>query len=127
MKPSSAKAKGRRLQNEIATAYLEAFPGLEPDDVRGAIMGESGTDIKLSPAAARLIPFDTEAKNTERLNVWAALKQATANAGEGRIPLLVFRRNRSETYAALPLADLLPLITPRACECGNPTCCLSEG
>lgn len=110
MKPSSAKAKGRRLQNEVAAAFLETFPELEPDDVRGAVMGESGEDIKLSPAAARLIPFATEAKCQERLNIWAALKQAAANAAEGRIPLLVFKRNRSETYAALPLADLLTLI-----------------
>ena len=110
MKPASAKAKGRRLQNAVAQAILGLFPSLEPDDVRPAVMGESGSDIKLSPAAARLWPFDTEAKNQERLNIWAALRQAEANAAEGRTPLLVFTRNRGQTYAALPLVDLLDLL-----------------
>jgi ABC-type phosphonate transport system ATPase subunit len=110
MKPSSAKAKGRRLQNEVAAAFLRLSPDLRPGDVRPAIMGESGTDIKLSPLAERLIPFDTECKYQERLNIWAALAQTTANARPGRTPLLVFRRNWSETYATLPLDDLLGLL-----------------
>jgi hypothetical protein len=107
MRPSSAKAKGRRLQDAVVQALLAAHPELEPGDVRPAIMGESGVDIKLSPAAQRLIPFDVEAKYQERFAIWDALGQATANAGDGRVPLLVFRRNRSETYAAQRLDDLL--------------------
>ena len=42
---SSRKAKGRRLQNKVRDLILEKFD-LHPDDVRGAIMGESGEDIK---------------------------------------------------------------------------------
>jgi hypothetical protein len=33
MRPSSAKAKGRRLQNQIRELILENFPQLHPDDV----------------------------------------------------------------------------------------------
>lgn len=110
MRPSSRKAKGRRLQNELVAQVLALYPQLEPDDVRPAVMGESGTDVKLSPAAQRLWPFDCECKNVERLNLWQALQQAEANAADGRLPLLVFRRNRSETYAALRLSDLMTLM-----------------
>ena len=46
MKTRSAKSKGRRLQNQIKELLLESFKELEPDDVRSAIMGETGEDIK---------------------------------------------------------------------------------
>ena len=60
MKTRSAKSKGRRLQNQVKELLLEAFTELEPDDIRTAIMGETGDDIKLSPAARREIPFSFE-------------------------------------------------------------------
>lgn len=112
MTPKSNKAKGRRFQQEIRAAILEAFPDLEPDDVRVAVMGESGEDVKLSPAARRAFPFAIEAKNVERLNIWSALTQAEKNAG-GYTPLLVFRRNRTKPYVALPLAAFVKLVAER--------------
>ena len=75
MKTRSAKAKGRRLQNKIRDLLLEEFKELEPDDIRTAIMGETGEDIKLSPAARRKIPYSFECKNQEKLNIWESLKQ----------------------------------------------------
>ena len=45
-------------------------------------MGESGEDIKLSPAARKLIPYSFECKNQEKLNIWEALSQAEENAGD---------------------------------------------
>ena len=107
MKPSSAKAKGRRLQDYVVQRILGTFPELEPDDVKGAIMGESGTDIKLSPAARNVLPWGTEVKNQQRLNIWAALQQAEANAPPIVTPVVVFSRNRTEVFAALTLDDLL--------------------
>ena len=66
---SSRKAKGRRLQNKVRDLILEKFD-LHPDDVRGAIMGESGEDIKLSHSARKLFPFSVECKAQEKLNIW---------------------------------------------------------
>ena len=63
MKTSSKKGKGRRLQNFVKDELLEAFKSLEADDVKTAIMGESGEDIKLSPAAKRKIRYSFECKN----------------------------------------------------------------
>lgn len=113
MKPSSAKAKGRKLQDETRAAVLAHFPELEGADIKCAIMGESGNDLHLSPAARRLFPFAVECKNQEALNIWKALQQAEANRGEGLIPLVVFRRNRTTAKVALDFEDFLSLLMER--------------
>jgi len=110
MRPSSAKAKGRRLQNHIRDLILENFPQLHPDDVRGAIMGESGEDIKLSPAARNLFPYSVEAKNQEKLNIWSALDQAEQNSREDSTPILFFKRNRSKLYVTFEAEHLFELL-----------------
>lgn len=102
LKPSSAKAKGRRHQQRIVRDILAAFPDLTPDDVRSTSMGAGGEDVLLSPAAQRRVPLSIEAKNCERLNVWAAIAQCEANAPPGRPPCVVFTRNHASAYAAVP-------------------------
>ena len=67
MKASSSKAKGRRLQDFVRDKLRGLFTKLEDDDIKAAIMGESGEDIKLSPAARKIIPYSFECKNQERL------------------------------------------------------------
>ena len=109
MKASSKKGKGRRLQNYLKDRLYDFFPSLRNGDIKGAIMGESGEDIKLSPAAKDLIPYSFECKNQERLNIWESLSQAEDNADD-RIPILVFKRNRTKTYAAIELEAFLNLI-----------------
>ena len=109
MKTRSAKSKGRRLQNKVKEILLETFTELEPDDVRTAIMGETGEDIKLSPAARRQIPFSFECKNQEKINIWESLNQAEENSGDST-PVLIFKRNRSKTYAVLEIEDFIKLI-----------------
>ena len=109
MKTRSAKSKGRRLQNQIKELLLESFKELEPDDVRSITMGDSGEDILLSPAARRLFPFSVECKNQEKLNIWSSLEQAETNSGK-HVPLLIFKRNRTKTYAVLEFDKLLELL-----------------
>ena len=109
MKSRSAKNKGKRLQNSFRDLLLETFKQLEPDDIRSAIMGESGEDIKLSPAARKLIPYSFECKNQEKLNIWGALEQAEENSGN-HTPLVIFKRNRTKTYAVLEFDKLLELL-----------------
>tara|TARA_R100000005_G_C4867093_1_gene125463 strand:- start:259 stop:603 length:345 start_codon:yes stop_codon:yes gene_type:complete len=109
MKPRSAKNKGKRLQNKVRDLILEKFNQLEPDDVRSITMGDSGEDILLSPAARRLFPFSVECKNQEKLNIWSALEQAEENSGN-HIPLVIFKRNRTKTYAVLEFDNLLDLL-----------------
>ena len=109
MKTSSKKGKGRRLQNFVRDRLLNSFPTLEPDDIKAAIMGESGEDIKLSPAARKEIPYSFECKNQERLSIWSALEQADTNSNN-RIPVLVFKRNRSKTYLTIEFDEFIKLI-----------------
>jgi len=109
MKTRSAKNKGKRLQNTVRDVLLETFDTLEPDDIKSAIMGDSGEDIQLSPAARKLIPYSIECKNQEKLNIWSALEQAEGNKGVSK-PVLIFKRNRSKTYAVLELEDFIDLI-----------------
>ena len=110
MRPQSAKAKGRRLQQAVVEALLEAFPHLTADDVRSTPMGAPGEDVQLSPAARAAVPFSFECKNCERVNVWDALGQAAANARGRGAPALVLKRNRHEPHVVLPLAAFVPLL-----------------
>tara|TARA_B100000029_G_scaffold495966_1_gene561629 strand:+ start:1544 stop:1885 length:342 start_codon:yes stop_codon:yes gene_type:complete len=110
MKPRSAKNKGKRLQNKVRDLILEKFNSkLEQDDVRSITMGDSGEDILLSPAARKVFPFSVECKAQERLSIWEALEQAESNSGN-HTPLLIFKRNRSKTYAVLEFDELLKLL-----------------
>ena len=72
-------------------------------------MGESGEDIKLSPAARKLIPYSFECKNKEKLNIWSSLEQAEENSGDYP-PVLIFKRNRSKTYVTIELEEFMKLI-----------------
>jgi hypothetical protein len=110
VKAKSAKAKGRKLQNLVVKELRKAYPELEDDDIKSQIMGVSGEDIVLSPLAKRLIGLSFECKNQERLNLWDSLTQAETNSEE-RTPVLVFKKNRSQVYAAIPFKYLIKLLS----------------
>ncbi len=55
----------------------------------------------LSAAAEEIWPFAFEVKCQEKLNLWAAWKQAVANAKEGVHPALVVKRNRHEALVVM--------------------------
>lgn len=108
----SRKGKARALQNAVAETLRTAYPELTAEDIQPAIMGQSGIDILLSSRARDLFPYAIECKNQEALNIWECLKQAEANGQKERmVPLLVFKRNRTEIYVALKWDDFLNLHT----------------
>ena len=115
-KPSSSKAKGRRLQNFVRDKLREyfidkwtLFPKLEYDDIKSQTMGMTGEDIVLSPAARKIIPYSFECKNVERLNIWSALEQAESNCGK-RTPVTIIKRNHTKTNAVIEFDRWLELI-----------------
>jgi len=113
--PASRKAKGRRFQQWVRDALLEAAIWLEEDDIRSTSMGASGEDLLLSPAARRIFPLSIECKNVERLNIWSALEQAEAHAKAYKAtPALFFKRNRSEAYVAVPARFLIEALVNQA-------------
>lgn len=105
MRPQCAKAKGRRLQQYVARKLVAAFPDiLVADDIHSTSMGAGGEDVRMSPLAQRHIPFIFECKNVEALSLWAAVSQAKAHNRQNstRTPVVVFTRNREETWICIP-------------------------
>ena len=109
MKPQSAKAKGRNLQQWVRDLILESFPALEPDDVPSTSMGAGGEDLLFSPAARRLFPYRVECKNVEKLNVWNAYQQAEANSGEHE-PILIMKKNRKKPLVVIDAEAFINLL-----------------
>lgn len=114
MKTRSKKNKGRRLQNLVAKHFRDHYTSVpgddrKPSDIKPAIMGEQGKDIKFYGYASDLYPYAIECKNQERVNIWASLEQAEANADQDEVPLLFFKRNGSKVYVAMDMRDFFLL------------------
>lgn len=107
MKTRSGKNKGVRLQNWVRDILRELHMGsLEDDDIKGAVMGQTGADIILSPAARKEIPWDIECKNQEVFKgMYKMYGQATANTSDGRIPALIIKMNREKPLIVLDAED----------------------
>lgn len=108
MKTSSAKAKGRRAAQEFKDMLLVYAPSLQDDDIIVTSSGETGEDLKLSPAARAIYPVTIEMKNVEKLNVRAAYAQACGHT-KGYVPLLAHTKNRAEMLITLKARDFLEL------------------
>jgi hypothetical protein len=109
MKTASCKAKGRRLQAEIAQmiSKVTCIPVEKDGEIEGRPMGQTGRDIILRGRAKELFCFHgIECKNSEKINIWEALAQAETHGGK---PIVFFKRNRSDTYVALKAEDFFEL------------------
>ena len=100
MKQISRRKKGRRLQNYLRSKIMQTFPILRPEDVRVAKNGENGADIKLSKIARRVIPYQFECKNQEKLNLWSAWSQTEKNSSDYQ-PLLIVGKNKQRPLAVV--------------------------
>lgn len=109
MKTASAKDKGRTLQKLVRDKILEAFPMLEPDDVKSTSMGAGGEDVQLSPAARKLFPYSVEAKARASISVYAWYQQAKTNAPKGMEPLLVIKQNYGKPLVVVDLDHYMEL------------------
>lgn len=106
MKTSSCKAKGRRLQDWVRDQLIKI--GLNPDDIKCAIMGESGADVRLFGDAKKAFPYNVECKNVERVNIWEAYNQATTH-GDGQ-PLVIIKRNHHKPLAVIEADHFFELV-----------------
>jgi hypothetical protein len=107
MRPQSAKAKGRRLQQDVCKALIDRTGDvLKKDDVKSTSMGAPGEDVQFSPLARQLYPFSIECKNVEKINIWDAIKQAESQNRMYK-PLVCFSKNGEEIYVTLKLKDFL--------------------
>ena len=110
MKPQSAKAKGRKLQQYVRDEILAHFDELENDDVKSTGMGQSGEDVQLSPAARRLLPWSIEAKARASIAACRFYDQAKEHS-EGRYqPVVVMRENCGKALAIVDFQYLLHIM-----------------
>lgn len=115
MKTSSAKAKGRRHQQNVRDTILAYNPDLAPEDVVSCPMGSHGMDIQLSAAARAVFPYSVEckAKASGFTPVYDAIKQAGTNGGT-LTPMAVVKQDREKPLAVLYLDDLMKLLASKS-------------
>ena len=94
MKTSSAKQKGRKLQQWMRDLLIEKL-GVHPEDIESRSMGSQGEDLIMARAAREKFPLSIECKNQESVNVWKSYEQAAENSGEYE-PIVVIKRNKSK-------------------------------
>ena len=108
MKTSSAKAKGRRLQQKFMQLLIEKLE-IDPEDIESRSMGAGGEDLIMSKAARNKFPYSIECKNQEKLNIWSAWDQANANKGVYD-PLVVIKKNGVQPLVVLDAENFLDMI-----------------
>ena len=94
MKTSSAKAKGRKLQQWMRNLLIEKLE-VHPEDIESRSMGAGGEDLIMARAARAKFPMSIECKNQEKVNVWESYKQAEDNSGKYE-PVVIIKRNKSK-------------------------------
>jgi len=108
--PKSRKQKGKAFQNRVRQDLVDRL-GIDPGDILSTVMGQSGCDLYLSPAARERFPFGVECKAQERIALSEWWQQCARNAAaEGLTPLLVLKQSRREPLAVLRWEDLLALL-----------------
>ncbi len=112
MKTSSAKAKGRNLQDAVVELVRDKWRGttwktieFDDKDVLPAIMGTSGRDVRFSPWLDKAIPWDIECKNQEKWHIQAWWRQTKKNTASKRLPMLIIKKNRHEALVVISLED----------------------
>ncbi len=113
MKPQSAKAKGRALQQYLAKRIVEAFSELAEDDAVSRPMGSGGVDIMLSPLAQKVFPISVEAKNWKAKPGPKEMEQAEYNKYLGSFALVAWKpkgKSMDDTVVMMNFNNLLGLI-----------------
>jgi hypothetical protein len=98
VKTSSAKAKGRKLQQWVVEK-LVAILAFDPEDLESRPMGSSGEDVIMGVQSRKQFPYSIECKNQEAVvNVWKAMEQCQTNCKDYE-PLVIIKRNKSKPLA----------------------------
>ena len=103
--PASKKAKGTKLEKEVAKRINE-------------VLGEYGVQARRMPLSGAIdgfeadiyvnLPIAIECKNSEKWNVPEYWEQTTSQAGLGKMPILVMSRNYcDDPLAVIRFEDLL--------------------
>jgi len=107
VKPRSAKAKGTRLEVEIAKAFRDA--GL---DKKASRMPLSGAMEGFKSDIHTSLPFIIEAKNQETWSPLAYMEQAQRDADTtGKMPVVIMSKNRlPQPMVMMKMSDWIELL-----------------
>lgn len=98
----NSRDKGCRYERHIAKRIREY--GYEAERGCQHAGGKDSPDVKCS-----MDGIHWECKKVEKLNIWNALAQSERDAGEDEIPAVVFARNRSKDYVAIPFEAFMQM------------------
>ena len=109
MKQISKQKKGRLLQALLRDKLLKAFPHLHPADLKVGKNGSNGEDLKISRIGRRLIPYQFECKNQQKLlTLYKFFRQAQKY---GKLnPVLIVKLNSRKPLAVIDLDHFISLI-----------------
>jgi len=109
---SSAKDKGRRLQNWVGekVAELIGMPFGKDQPVAGREMGQCGTDVRLVGEALERAPWAIECKYQETWSIHNWIVQAASNMLKGTTWLLFVKKNRIEPIVIMDAAEFFKLL-----------------
>ena len=113
--PKQNKNKGKAYERAVRD-YLRNVTGLGPGDLDSAVGCENNVDIKLSPAARKLLPLSIECKARKDLDIPSWIRQAESNTMEGTKPCVVLktpRKSVGESIVFLTLDNLLALMVTK--------------
>jgi len=95
-----SKEKGKRGELELAAELRRLF-GIEARRGVQYHGGQGSPDV-----VADLPEVHIEVKRTERLSLYPALKQASADAGADKVPIVCHRANHQDWVVIVRLDDL---------------------
>jgi hypothetical protein len=114
MKTSSLKAKARVLQDKVVKMYQDVLCSeiykLHEDDIKPAVMGQTGVDVIFSPAARALFDHIIECKKhaAVRIPFFFADHYKKYKDVPG-LKLLFSENNRSEPLVTMRAEDFMVL------------------
>ena len=113
MRTSSAKAKGRKLQDWVKAQLIKRLGLTENTDIiRTAIMGESGADVQLI-GVSHLFPYSIECKNQEKFKgLYSIMNQAEGHA-KALQPIAFLKMNRQKPLVVLDAEHFLDVFFDR--------------
>lgn len=113
MKTSSAKAKSRVLQDKVRDMYrgVGRQYGLADDDVKPAVMGQTGVDIIFSPAGKEVFNHSIECKKHAAVRIpYFFAEHYKKYKGDSTLKLLFSENNRSEPLVTMRAEDFMNLV-----------------
>ena len=98
----NSRDKGARFERLLAKMLREH--GYEAERGCQHSGGKDSPDVKHNMTRLHI-----EAKDVEKLNIWNALEQSKRDAGDDEIPVVMFKRNRTQVYVAVPFEEVMEM------------------